>query len=164
MVLKEGDSERRSRSVGGGQLVLETHEFDVFLGRGKQANSRPGNTYFRKLAAEYSLEYIGASSSDTKNMIAKRIALRVDDKGGRFLRPVTAANSKGESVRAWEIISEDMRLTKVKQAMRDAASTIKRKRKEESATSDYFLTNTLHQLNGLETSKSPSSCRVRIEF
>lgn len=111
------------------QLILETNEWDVFMGRGKKTNYRAGNIYFRQLANEKSLEYGRCGSSTRKDEIAKSLISHIRSKGGRFVRPVAAANAQGAVVSAFEIMGEDVVLAKTKQALRDAAMPRKEKKK-----------------------------------
>lgn len=119
-----------------GQLVVELNEHDVFLGRGKNAFFRPGNIKFRKLAAECKTH--SAGRPETKTALAMELMENIMANGGRFLRPVTAADNNGEIVGAWEVVGHDVALMKTKQAIRDASSSrsrkSKRKKEEEQPT------------------------------
>lgn len=113
--------ERTSTNDRPGTLVTEFNEFDVTLGRGKNANNRPGNIRFRRIAAEMAGAYKVADSI-ARSRIANEFISKIHGKGGRFLQSVTAANSQGRVVTLWEVVHEEKTLTKVKQALRDAGS------------------------------------------
>ena len=109
-----------------GKLVVETKECDIILGRGKNANNRPGNIQFRNLIAELSPKY-EASATEERTLLVQQLILQIRESGARFLQSITAADSKGQMVAAYEIVSEAKALAKVKQALRDVAPTRKKK-------------------------------------
>ena len=109
-----------------GALVLKTNQHDVILGRGKNASRRPGNVTFRAMAAQV-VEAYHASMADQKNALAEDIFTKIQQRGGRFLQPVTASNAKGQLVAAWEVVDSATALAKVKQAIRDTATMARRR-------------------------------------
>ena len=113
-------------------VVDDPNEFDVLLGRGNNVNHRPGNVLFRKMAAEKSTEYTASAKKEHKDAIAQQLIGEIIDRGGRFLRPITAANSKGEHVAAWEVVTGEVVSTKAKQAMRDAAASARKPQRDSS--------------------------------
>ena len=114
---------------GSGTLLVETNRFDVFLGRGKNANNRPGNMSFRKLVLELFEAYQNTDCGEEKNQLAMKLVSQIQDMGGRFIRPVAAVNSSGQQVSAWEVVADCVAVTKVKQAIRDVAIGKKKKKK-----------------------------------
>lgn len=114
-------------------IVLETNEWDVFLGRGKNTYFRPGNVYFRQLVDENVLEYERCGNGGSKTDIARKLISHIRSKGGRFVRQVPATNAQGQVVGALEIVGEDIVLAKAKQAMRDAAKSRREKKKATTA-------------------------------
>lgn len=113
-----------------GTLVMERNRFDVMLGRGKQNAGRPGNAYFRECVLRNSGDYKGCGTMARKDIIARQIVAHIHSKGGRFLRSTTAATKQQAGgvmgVPTWEVVSDDVALGKVKQAMRDAVAQEKR--------------------------------------
>ena len=109
-----------------GDLVLESSPFDVMMGRGKKSNDHPGNIRFRKLIVEMSNEYNRSHTGKRARMVDEVIT-QIHASGGRFVQAVTVANAKGEASAAWEVVSEEKALAKVKQALRDLGSTRKRR-------------------------------------
>lgn len=123
----EGKKTGSSSPVPPGTLVLETNDDDVILGRGKNANNRPGNIRLRHKTTLVAAAYRDSETTDEKNDMAAKIITEVQSSGGRFLRSVTASNAKGELVAAWEVVPYDTALAKVKQAIRDVGAAEKRK-------------------------------------
>lgn len=115
-----------------GTIVIETNRFDVVLGRGKNANNRPGNLSFRRLVLNLVEQYQECASGEEKNEIARQIISEVQSHGGRFVRSVTAANANGQQIGAWEVVGNEVALAKVKQAMRDILGAAKKKAQKQS--------------------------------
>lgn len=111
-----------------GALVTETNNFDVLMGRGKNASNRPGNIKFRALAAALSADYNACEYGEERNRLALKIVSDIQAEGGRFLRGVTASNSKGIIFGAWEVVCNDVAVAKVKQVFRDLKEDRKSKR------------------------------------
>lgn len=101
-------------------LVASTNENDVVLGRGKRTWLWVGNVNFRKLVATKASSYLTCHSLE-RNRLAREIMESIHATGGRFLRPILASNKKGEVLGAWEIVSEETAIAKVKQALRDTS-------------------------------------------
>jgi hypothetical protein len=90
---------------------------DVLLGRGNLVNNSAGNQMFRGLVRENAGEYVRCESRAQKELIARRILSQVGQYGGRFMRQV-----EGEGILpSWETVSDDVALSKVRQALRDMA-------------------------------------------
>lgn len=106
-----------------GTLVVETNDYDVILGRGRKASNLPGNRYFRSYVASQAPAYDSCGSVKNKHQLSEQVVAHIHSKGGRFVRPVTAADRTGQVRSAWEVVSTDVTLGKVKQAMRDAVAT-----------------------------------------
>lgn len=117
----------KGRKVAESKIVVETNEYDVFLGRGKNSFYRTGNVNFRKLSLEMARHHEETRGRETKVQLAKEVVAKIKSLGGRFLRPVTASNASGDELRgAFEIVSEEVALTKTKQAIRDAGTARRR--------------------------------------
>jgi hypothetical protein len=72
---------------------------------------------FRGLVRENAGEYVRCESRAQKELVAKRILSQVGQYGGRFMRQVD-----GEGILPlWEVVSDDVALSKVRQALRDMA-------------------------------------------
>lgn len=118
----------QSKATAPGMLVVDTNENDIVLGRGKNANNRAGNVRFRKLVQAESSRYHACESAEEKTAVAESVISQVQARGGRFLAAVTAGDSRGKLIAAWEVSTAERALAKTKQALRDSLPRAKRKR------------------------------------
>lgn len=111
-----------------GQTVAVTAK-DVLLGRGNLVNNSAGNQMFRSLIKENAGKYVKAASRAQKELIAKQILHQIEQYGGRFMRPV-----EGSSILpSWEVVSDEIALSKARQALRDMAQQLGQKPTGEAA-------------------------------
>lgn len=151
-----GEMANHQQPMCPGDLVEGSpNDHDVILGRGKNANQRPGNIRFRQLTAARASLYKSRRGSE-KNELAREVVEQIRAEGGRFLRAVTAGNSKGELVGAWEIVSDDVSLAKAKQAIRDAATERRRNKPTKHPPPDTARSSP-RQSTPKQPSLSPSS-------
>ena len=72
------------------QVDYEPTEFSVICARGKRAHDSPGNTWFRSLVEQHSLQYANASTKMEKSVVVSTIVETVRNASpqGSFVRKV----------------------------------------------------------------------------
>lgn len=108
---------------------------DVLLGRGVVVMNHPGNLFYRELIATYSDAYDSGSKFD-KTVIAEMVIKKVNDAGGRFLKPLSGTSTSGginsdasTSSTIWEEVDYHAARLKVASAFRFVRKQRKRKQK-----------------------------------
>lgn len=69
---------------------VERREMDVIMGRGRHSQNAPGNIKLKQLLNENFSKYEQASKFE-KTVVAELILKKIQDGGGRFLKPAPAA-------------------------------------------------------------------------
>lgn len=101
--------------------IVDVKDNDVLYGRGQAIQLNEGNVRFRKLVALRTVDYKSRRNPAHRRGIAMEVIGLVRARGGRFLKR-TSLSSTSETV--WEEIDNTVALTKVKQALRDAAAAM----------------------------------------
>lgn len=95
-----------------GHEIKEARKSDILLGRGKSVHFHPGNIIYRELVKSRSKEYISKTDGKQKDEITQEVIDSVKERGGRFLQ-------LAKDTEHWEVSSEKVVRTRVKQALRD---------------------------------------------
>lgn len=111
-------------------VVTKLNSRDVLMGRGAPLAYYEGNVTFRDVIVQpRKVEYCTAKSQERKQQIAKEVYDELQQSGGRFLAKmyaVTQAQLLGVvplGEKAWYIVSVDVAMEKIKQALREKSST-----------------------------------------
>ncbi len=133
------------------QYVTELHDHDVVLGRGSGPNDRTGNINFRLLCQEKKIAYIEATSRDEKGRIAADIVATVHNRGGRFLKRLTAEQAKKTNVdlrgaeAVYELADKQTILEKTKQTLRQNRADFVAKVQKEGGRAPVVGAYPIHQ-------------------
>lgn len=110
------------------EYVTELNGNDVLLGRGAPILNSKGNVRFRKLVQEHKAVYTSTGRHAVKDEIARRIIHTITAMGGRFLRRIETQTERNSLqvpenvVNAWVTVDQSVKLSKVKQALREQVS------------------------------------------
>lgn len=99
---------------------LIPNESDVLVGRGKGVQNSPGNIRYRHYILQYVPEYRRCKGKVDRDLVMRKIIHLVEASGGRFLRDRKPGGAK-TATSAWEVLSEEEIVNKVKQAVKDMA-------------------------------------------
>ena len=133
------------------QYVTQLHDHDVVLGRGSGPNDRTGNINFRLLCQEKKIAYIEATSRDEKGRIAADIVATVHNRGGRFLKRLTAEQAKKTNVdlrgadAVYELADKQTILEKTKQTLRQNRADFVAKVQKEGGRAPVVGAYPIHQ-------------------
>lgn len=114
------NSESRDQEGHRGEAVELTSR-DVLLGRGNLVNNSAGNQMFRALIRENAGGYAMATSRAQKELITGQILRQIEHYGGRFVRQVEGSPG---ILPSWEVVSTEVAVSKVRQALRDMAQQL----------------------------------------
>ncbi|KAL7499629.1 hypothetical protein ACHAWT_010326 [Skeletonema menzelii] len=139
--------------------VTELYDHDVVLGRGSGPNDRQGNINFRLLCQEKKIAYIEATSRDEKGRIAAGVVATVHDRGGRFLKRLTAEQAKDAGVKmlgadaVYELADKQTILEKTKQTLRQNRADFVAKVEKEVGRAPVVGAYPIHQRKNGEKQK-----------
>lgn len=127
--------------------ITELNDNDVQLGRGAVILKTPGHVRFRRLVQESRPEYTASSKHIVKQEIAERIMNTIGGRGGRFVRKVETVAEKEklgaplELQDVYVVVDEDAVIQKIKQALREPASSKSpaKTRKRKASHSDLSI-------------------------
>merc|ERR1712038_969113 len=103
----------------GGDGIATPHPHDVLCGRGKSANSHPGNVHFRSMIQNVKVMYVSCSKRNKKDFSYVIVqSIRRMNPPGRFLKKDPESN-------LWYDIGDKQALTKTRQALREGAPKVK---------------------------------------
>ena len=105
-------------------IVVGDH--DVLLGRGKATHIHTGNVRFRELVKERATVYRNNTDTAFRRSVAQDILDTVHANGGRFLKSIQVSTTSSSTSRnqQWQIVEQEKVMTKVKQCLRDTASSM----------------------------------------
>jgi hypothetical protein len=124
-----------------GQVVMQPSANDIILGRGVPISKYEGNIRFRELIREYRGEYMATGRHHRKQEIVQEVVEKIRERNCRFLsRTETDEEAQKYGLpagsRAWYIASEEVALSKVKQALREMESSTSPRTLKSPARSD----------------------------
>jgi hypothetical protein len=101
-------------------IVTELHPHDVLLGRLAATVNYQGNVRYRQVVRTRKAEYMSTGRHRQKDDIARQVMAAIQLDGGRSLS-LTDEQRSGKMT--WSIVSEEIALQKVKQALREELSS-----------------------------------------
>lgn len=125
---------RKCRTNSTKQYLTSIADIDILLGRGKPIQKRLGNRIYRDVVDEHKKAYKNSSKHAVKDRIARTVLRTLTSKGARFVRKIETVqerrllkvDEKYESMEVWVVISDELVLLKVKQALREKADLQKK--------------------------------------
>jgi hypothetical protein len=120
---------------------MEPSANDIILGRGVPISKYEGNIRFRKLIREYRGEYMATGRHHRKQEIVLEVMEKIRERNCRFLSRIETDEEAQKyglpaGSRAWYIASEEVALSKVKQALREMESSTSPRTLKSPARSD----------------------------
>jgi hypothetical protein len=123
------DSERMCNDS---QVVWFPRSCDIVLGRGAGLLKHAGNVKFRERIGAHQDKYNSSNRHRLKQQVARRVRQVNRQTGARFLCSIKTEKETRRlglltAIKAWYITSEDVAMTKIKQALREWQQSEKRR-------------------------------------